>query len=384
MLIALLSLSDYIWLILDKVDVPHVVIFSFFYLLTLIGFVYCNSISIRKSVLLVFILLYFIVISIYNNDNIGFDGFTVLLSYLTVYFIFMIFSNKSLFELLDLLSKSLFFYLLMVVFFEVINKTLGGQNLIIVFQNNLPYLLLFFMLYKSLSKASGYQGRGDTFKFSVCLFFIYIVFVFFEFGKYRIQFKTVILLGILLIPLIFEKTIVKHFKKFKFLLLILIVLSISFFWLIQEQLEIFVNASGRLGSSMLRVEIFNTIMEEFKSLGDIAFGTSLGSSSNAFQVSYNNSLYELHSHVGFASLMLDYGLLGILLLFLFPCALLLFKVRNSPQSFLYAFLLIICWLYMNVVYLSAIPISNVYNFSMLSLILISINIFIKFTNGEKK
>jgi len=385
MFIALLSLSDYIWLMAYKVNMPSVAIFFVFFVITLIIFINCNSshISVRKLLLLLFISLYFVIKSIYNNDNFGVESFTMLLSFLTAFFCYIIFNYKNLFELLDLFSKTLLFYMIIMVFFELANKASGGVNLIIVFQNNLAYLLLFFILYKRLSNTAGYRGGDRAFKYSLYLLLIYILFAITEFGNYRVQFKIIILLAGVIVPFLFERSIVKHFKLFKSSLLIFIVLSICFFWLIKEQIELFINLSGRLGSGLIRIEIFNSIIDQFKSPADFLLGLSLGSSATEFKVFYNNSMYLLHSHAGLASLLLDYGLLGIFFLFLVPCVLLLFKVRDYPQSFLYAFLLIICWLYLNILYLSAIPIANVYNFSMLPLILISINLFIKSTNFEK-
>lgn len=379
-LVALLSLSDYVSLIIAKVNIPDVFILFIFFGLSLISFVYYNQskVSLSQLTYMLLVSVYFTAISIFNFNQLIVEALNVLLSFFTAVLLYLVIKKRSLLELFDLLSKALFFYLLGALFLELINKVIGGNNLIIVFQNNLPYLLVIMFSVYSFSKALGFEQRRTAFVYSVYLISIYILYAISEFGNYRIQFKIVFLLFILMLFLLFEKFFIKKFELFKILLFLIVLMFIPFFWLIQAQLELFVNASGRLGSGMMRVEVFKAIIETFNNFTHMLIGAGIGASSMEFAVVHNDVVYELRTHSGFASLMLDFGLLGLILLFCLPCVLLLFKLRKSPHSFLYGLLLVFCWLFLNIVYVSAIPSTNIYNYSMLSLALVSIGLFKKF------
>ena len=383
-LIALLSLSDYISLITAQVEIPDLLVFNIFFILSMFSFFYYNLGKVYKYqiIYIIFISLYLIMISLYNLEHLNFEGVNVAFSFFTAVFVYLVIQERSLSELYNLLSMSLLFYLLGALFLELVNKILGGNNLIIVFQNNIPYLSVFIFSLYSLRRLIGFNESERVLKFCTILIFSYILFVISEFGNYRIQFKIVFLMSFLMIFIFCEKLITKQFKLFKFFLLFFIFMSIPFFWLIQEQLELFVNVSGRLGSGMMRVEIFNAIISNFTTFEHMLIGSGLGASSTEYQVVHNNIMYEFRSHSGFLSLVLDYGLVGLIIFFWLPCFALLFKLRSYPQSFLYSFLVLFCWFFLNIVYLSAIPVSNLYNFSMLPLVLVSINLFKKYKTVE--
>ncbi|KAA1166113.1 hypothetical protein [Pseudoalteromonas fuliginea] len=380
LLIAFLSLSDYMSLIFSEMDIPDFAIFPVFFILSFISFVYYNSskISLPQVYYILFVSFYFILISILNFEDLRLEGFSVFFSFFTATFIYLVLNERSFTELFYLLLMSLFFYLLGALSFELVNKVLGGNNLIIIFQNNLPYLFVITFLLYSLRKSIGYGKGISTLNYCFFLLFIYILFSLFEYGNYRIQFKIIFLMSFLSILIFFEKIIINNFYFFKLSLLLFALISIPFFWLIQEQLEFFVNASGRLGSGMMRIEVFNAIIIKLQTFSQMLIGSGLGASSIEFEVIHNNIMYELRSHSGFASIMLDFGLLGLVTFFWIPCLLLLYRLRASPKVFLYGFLISFCWIFLNTVYLSAIPTANIYNFSMLSLVLVSISLFTKF------
>ncbi|RXF01984.1 hypothetical protein [Pseudoalteromonas sp. PS5] len=214
--------------------------------------------------------------------------------------------------------------------------------------------------------------------YSLYLILIYILYAVSEFGNYRVQYKIVFLSSFLTTFLLLESFIIKRFELFKTLLLLAVLMFVPFFWLIQAQLELFVNASGRLGSGMMRVEVFKAVIETFNNFTHMLIGAGVGSSSMEFTVVHNGIAYELRTHSGLASIMLDFGLLGLVVLFCLPCVLLLLELRKSPHSFLYALLVVFCWSFLNIVYVSAIPSTNIYNYSMLSLVLVSIGLLKKY------
>nr|QOS22894.1 hypothetical protein VP35_00021 [Vibrio parahaemolyticus] len=364
---ALISLSDYLWVVFEKIGVTDPVIFLMYVMvLTFLTFKY-NFGNIRLVYLLFYFVFAFFVIlsSIINVQSLSNDAFSVFLSFTTVFVVFIFFDCFDREKKLELLSKTLFFYLSFSLLLEVANKVSGGNNLIIIFQNNLVYLLIvLFFIGKNISNDTNLLSRR-YYKISVALTLVYLLYCVAEFGYYRLQFKTIALSMFVLIYFLCYRLLIKNAALFKFTIIFSGLLVFIFSGLLFDRIEDVINSSGRMGSGMLRLEVVMTILNSFQSPADFIFGLGPGASGQEFAIFYSGSNLYLSSHAGIASIFLDYGILGGCVFFVLPMLLMIFKLKDKPNGFYYVFIILFCWAYLNILYISAIPTTKVYNFSML-------------------
>ncbi|RXF01985.1 hypothetical protein [Pseudoalteromonas sp. PS5] len=99
-LVALLSLSDYVSLIIIKANIPDVFVMFVFFGLSLASLIYYNFGKVSASQLwyMFFVLLYFAVTSILNINNLSFEALNVLLSFFTGVFLYLVIKKKKLFR----------------------------------------------------------------------------------------------------------------------------------------------------------------------------------------------------------------------------------------------------------------------------------------------
>ncbi len=368
---ALISLSDYLWVAFEMYGVTDQMVFLLYVVVLSVSTFKCHAGNIRFVYLFSFAIFAFFILtsSFINADSVSYDALSVFLSY-AAFFICVVFllsfdkDNK-----LNLLSGTLFFYLAFSLFLELLNKVSGGNNLIIIFQNNISYLLV-VIFFIGKQSSNGLSGKGQNYyKLSVACFGIYLLYGMVELGNYRLQFKAIALSIFVLIYFFYYKFLVRNSTLFKLAILFCGSLFFLFSGLLFDRVEDIVNSYGRMGSGALRLEVALAILEEFISPYDFIFGLGPGASGQVFPIFYSGNNLYLSSHAGFSSVFLDYGILGGGIFFILPIVLVIFKLISSPFGFYNVFIILFCWVYLNVLYISAIPTANVYNFAMLPLLI---------------
>lgn len=330
-----------------------------------------SNISINSIALIFFLLLLtafiFATIFVSKNGILLSEVFRLLICWLIYALTAVLIAGQSTQAVTKIMRDIISLTCLCYVCAQLANVMLGGQSLLILYQNTLPWLLFPIMFLN--------MERSEKIKMLLAIFFsgsIMVLSTFYFKLDFRIQFKS-----ILMIALIFKIYLIRYiyltlsnkpnwFRMFVSLIL-LAMLAIS----LLEALKLFWDLIGveglRRASSLQRAALAREMFSlDSLSFFSLMFGNGLTTSDLMFDYRLGNVKSQLPSHSGILSLLYEHGALAVVwfvvLLFYFR------KTRNienevhCERSKIF-YLIIFFWFTFNLIYLSAIPNASYFHLS---------------------